>query len=177
MKEINIGDRVRPINDTGEGVVVGIRNGIFDVEDENGFCIPMTADELIVVPSGEKAEQQRAALTAKKGGGNKNTKKAVVKRDAGNAIRDAKVVDLHSDLSRSPSSNIIESQLAKFKYELNRHVGQHGVKIIFIHGQGLEDVLRNELIKELDRRKDKFSYCDAPSPQYKYHTAIKVTVK
>lgn len=47
---MNIGDKVRFLNDIGGGKIVAFRpNGIVMVEDEDGFDIPVLASEVVVV--------------------------------------------------------------------------------------------------------------------------------
>ena len=49
---MNIGDKVRFLNDVGGGKITAFRpNGVVLVEDEDGFDIPMLASEVVVVES------------------------------------------------------------------------------------------------------------------------------
>ena len=49
---MNIGDKVRFLNDVGGGRITAFRpNGVVLVEDEDGFDIPMMASEVVVVES------------------------------------------------------------------------------------------------------------------------------
>lgn len=53
MAKVKIGDRVRFLNDVGEGVVRNVlRSGVAYVEDESGFEIPIMENELVVVTEG-----------------------------------------------------------------------------------------------------------------------------
>lgn len=70
---INIGDKVRFLNDIGGGKVSGFqKNGIVLVEDEDGFEIPMQASEVVVVENTDnqnrpvrKAEPARPVIQEK----------------------------------------------------------------------------------------------------------------
>ncbi len=51
---INIGDKVRFLNDVGDGIVKSIKpGGVAMVEDEDGFDIPCLVDDLVVVETNE----------------------------------------------------------------------------------------------------------------------------
>lgn len=53
--EINIGDKVRFLNDIGGGKVTGFQQGgIVLVEDEDGFEVPVRQSEVVVVPDDDK---------------------------------------------------------------------------------------------------------------------------
>ena len=54
MKNIAIGDKVRVLSSTEEGVVVSIRRDIVEVEIEDGFTIPILDKDLVVVSSSER---------------------------------------------------------------------------------------------------------------------------
>lgn len=57
MQEIQIGDKVRFLNDIGGGKVTGFqKGGIVLVEDEDGFEVPMLQSQVVVIES--KAAQQ-----------------------------------------------------------------------------------------------------------------------
>lgn len=54
---ISIGDKVRSIHSADEGIVKGIhKNNIIDIEIEDGFIIPFSASELVVVSASEEKE-------------------------------------------------------------------------------------------------------------------------
>lgn len=61
--DINIGDKVRFLNDIGGGRVSGFqKNGIVLVEDEDGFEIPVRASEVVVVNNAEQKTKAPNAL-------------------------------------------------------------------------------------------------------------------
>lgn len=61
-KTINIGDKVRFLNDIGGGKVTGFqRGGIVLVEDEDGFEIPVREQEVVLVSNSEKKLTQKSA--------------------------------------------------------------------------------------------------------------------
>lgn len=61
--KINIGDKVRFLNDVGGGIVVKfLKNNMVLVENEDGFEYPINSNEIIVV---EKAKPPEPAQTNK----------------------------------------------------------------------------------------------------------------
>ena len=59
---MNIGDKVRFLNDVGGGVIKGFKpGGIALVEDEDGFDIPCLQDDLVVIDTNEYNFEKPAA--------------------------------------------------------------------------------------------------------------------
>lgn len=59
---VNIGDKVRFLNDVGGGIVTGFRNGgLVLVEDEDGFEIPVLAQEVVVIAPANAAPEPTPA--------------------------------------------------------------------------------------------------------------------
>ena len=58
---MNIGDKVRFLNDVGGGKITGFRQGgIVLVEDEDGFAVPMPQHEVVVIEeSAPKVEKKK----------------------------------------------------------------------------------------------------------------------
>ncbi len=54
---IRVGDRVKFLTDTGEGIVTAIKGAVVTVEVEDGFGIPVTMDQIVAVA---KEEELRA---------------------------------------------------------------------------------------------------------------------
>lgn len=79
-------------------------------------------------------------------------------------------VDLHSheilDNERGMTpGDIKEYQLNVFRRTMNDHIGEHGKRIVFIHGKG-DGVLRKAIIDELKYRYKQCEYQDASFQQY-----------
>ena len=56
---MNIGDQVRFLNDVGGGKITAFRpGGIVLVEDEDGFDVPVSQDEVVVIESQAKQPAQ-----------------------------------------------------------------------------------------------------------------------
>ena len=60
---MNIGDKVRFLNDVGGGKITGFRQGgIVLVEDEDGFAVPMSQHEVVVIEAAApKVEKKKPA--------------------------------------------------------------------------------------------------------------------
>lgn len=59
---MNIGDKVRFLNDVGGGKITAFRpNGVVLVEDDDGFDIPMMASEVVVVESSATKVEKKPA--------------------------------------------------------------------------------------------------------------------
>lgn len=59
---VNIGDKVRFLNDVGGGIVTGFRNGgLVLVEDEDGFEIPVRVQEVVVITPANAAPEPASA--------------------------------------------------------------------------------------------------------------------
>jgi hypothetical protein len=54
MKNIAIGDKVRVLRGTEEGIVVSIKRDIIEIEIEDGFTIPVLDKDLVVVSNSER---------------------------------------------------------------------------------------------------------------------------
>lgn len=60
--EVNIGDKVRFLNDIGGGTVSGFqKGGIVLVQDEDGFEVPVRSSEVVVVTPSANATEQPAS--------------------------------------------------------------------------------------------------------------------
>ncbi|NIK74113.1 hypothetical protein FHS56_001626 [Thermonema lapsum] len=72
---MNIGDRVRLLHDHMEGVVVKIQGNIAEVEIEEGFIIPVAANELVLIAKEENqyfdTTPPKASKSAKESSGSK----------------------------------------------------------------------------------------------------------
>ena len=69
---MNIGDKVRFLNDVGGGKITGFRQGgIVMVEDEDGFAVPMSQHEVVVIeekpssPSLPRKDRENLTLNGK----------------------------------------------------------------------------------------------------------------
>lgn len=156
-----------------EGTVKAVRDGYCIMEDSDGFCWKLAEGEFVVVDV-EERKRQNAMLSQSKPL-KKNEGRVVARKQ--DVIRNDIVVDLHKYSRGHDSAASLQRQLGVVRATLDSYKGKHGVKIVFIHGSGTEDRLRNEIMKVLDGQKGSFDYQDAPADVYRFHTAIKVAVK
>ena len=72
-------------------------------------------------------------------------------------------------------SELLQNQLKRFQEVMDEHKGEHGKKIVFIHGKG-EGILRHAIVNTLNYRYKVHAYQDASFQEYGYG-AIEVTIK
>lgn len=109
-----------------------------------------------------KAEQQRRSKTG------------------ANMPKDIIEVDLHInallDNIEGLSPNVLlNTQMTEFRIMMERNIKRKGQQIVFIHGKG-DGVLRENIIKELNRRYRGCTYEDAPFQKYGFGATM-VTIR
>ena len=167
--QIKVGDRVKFLNEVGEGVVVELKGSVVVVEDENGFDNEYPTSELLVV--GCKAEEaemygnklpELSEILSKEV--SQERKEEIQKAfdvkyanaRATNQMRRGEYmeVDLHfhelvDDNSGLKDRTKIDIQLNHFERMMKIASEQKIRKIIFIHGVG-QGVLRHQIRSRLD---------------------------
>ena len=186
--EFSIGDRVRFLNDEGEGVIVSfLPENKALVEDSTGFSYEHDIKELVpVIPLDkelrkyEKATPDLASLLER------NIDQDLVKRansDFKNMYKGAREndtrgrndyleVDLHAhellESQRGMSNgDIVQYQLRHFERMLRNAEEKKIAKVIFIHGVG-QGILRSEIRKHLSEYYPHCEFMDAPYHIYGY---------
>jgi DNA-nicking Smr family endonuclease len=186
--EFKRGDRVKFLNDEGEGKVVAFPSkGWILVEDKEGFTYEHREDELVLVGNKLKEEEKYHATQpdivdvvernldqnfAKKA---RDQFKLLYKnRDANNVKRKGEVmeVDLHihellDDHARMSNSEIIAVQLEHFERTLRIAENKKIPRVVYIHGIG-QGVLRAEIRKMLHQYYPHCEFLDAPYAHYGY---------
>lgn len=170
--QCEIGNRVRIKDQDIEGYIKDInRDGFLVVDkDEMEWCLFRHQFELV---DNDVHSLQRLVLssyTDKPLKGNKEKRKQ-------EGIRNEIVIDLHPEARGSTPWLKLQNQLEAFKAHLDANRGKHGVRLTFINGNGIEDKLRNALVKILEQRKNEFSFRDGNDIKYRFHTALEVKVK
>lgn len=167
--QIKVGDRVKFLNEVGEGVVVELKGSVVVVEDENGFDNEYPTSELLVV--GCKAEEaemygnklpELSEILSKEVSQERQEEiqKAFdvkyANARATNQMRRGEYmeVDLHfhelvDDNSGLKDRTKIDIQLNHFERMMKIASEQKIRKIIFIHGVG-QGVLRHQIRSRLD---------------------------
>ncbi len=168
-KALKIGDKVRFLNDAGEGVVTQIlENGQVMVEDDNGFEYAHLAGKLIGVENAQVESQayDRAIPTVleilHQEISPEHQKR--VEKDFKTKYREAQStshsaaefeVDLHlhaivdSQRGLSPAV-MLELQIAHFERMLQIGIRQRTKKMVFIHGIG-QGVLRHQIWSRVEQ--------------------------
>ena len=183
--QIKVGDRVKFLNEVGEGVVTELKGRVVVVEDENGFDNEYQASELLVV--GGKAEEaemygnklpELSEILSKEVSQERQEEiqKAFdvkyANARATNQMRRGEYmeVDLHfhelvDDNSGLKDRTKIDIQLNHFERMMKIASEQKIRKIIFIHGVG-QGVLRHQIRSRLDLYYPNCSVRDANPREY-----------
>lgn len=185
MQKVKVGDRVKFLNDVGEGVVIKVETSIAIVEDESGFDHEYDLAELLPV-GGEVEEEERY-------GNNLPDMSEVLSRDiseekqkklqeafdikyanerATNQKRRGEFmeVDLHfhelvEDMSGLKDRTKLDIQLNHFERMMRIAAEQRIRKVIFIHGVG-QGVLRHQIRSRLEMYYPECSVRDANPREY-----------
>ncbi|MDQ3191594.1 MAG: Smr/MutS family protein [Bacteroidota bacterium] len=163
--KFNIGDKVRFLNEKGEGLITGFDNKyIALVEIAEGFEIPFPVKELVKVDIDE-VKQEGVVEKPKLNLDIKGVKKILLEKEESLRPKEAakkhrknievvEEVDLHieqlMDNFRGMSNwEITQVQLNRFVNRLERAIRNKTDKIVFIHGVG-NGVLKAEIRNILD---------------------------
>ena len=186
MQKVKVGDRVKFLNDVGEGVVIKVETSIAIVEDESGFDHEYDLAELLPVVGGEVEEEERY-------GNNLPDMSEVLARDiseekqkklqeafdikyanerATNHKRRGEFmeVDLHfhelvEDMSGLKDRTKLDIQLNHFERMMRIAAEQRIRQVIFIHGVG-QGVLRHQIRSRLEMYYPECSVRDANPREY-----------
>ncbi len=186
--QLNIGDRVKFLNDEGEGKVVSLpKDGLVSVEDKDGFTYEHFIDELVLVGNWNKEyekyqttqpdiidviERNIDPKVAKRA--NDEFKLLYKNKEANSFRRKGEVmeVDLHihellDKHETLTNSEIVEIQLKHFERTLRIAETKKIARVIYIHGVG-QGVLRAEIRKMLHQFYPNCEFMDAPYQNYGY---------
>jgi hypothetical protein len=187
-REFKVGDRVRFLNDEGEGVILSFPSPhIALVEDSTGFAYEHELRELVhVVPLDkelkkyEEVNPDLASLLERNIDAEMVKKanadfKAIYKGKQGSEIKgkgDWMEVDLHAhELLESQrgmtNGDIVVYQLEHFERMLRNAEEKKMKRVIFIHGVG-QGVLRQEIRRILNEYYPHCEFMDAPYHIYGY---------
>jgi Smr domain len=186
--EFRIKDRVRFLNEPGEGVVTGFPSpGMIMVRDKTGFEYPHPVSELVPVSSrmeeemkydrvrpeiSDLVERNIDARLAKAAQDEfkvlYNNKNATTDRRKGELmevdLHIHELVDSHQGLT---NYEIVQIQLEHFERTLRNAEEKKIPRVIFIHGVG-QGVLRAEIRKMLESYYPNATFMDAPYNIYGY---------
>lgn len=187
-KEFKVGDKVRFLNDEGEGIILSFPSpNIALVEDSTGFAYEHELRELVhVVPLDkelrkyEEVNPDLASLLERNIDAEMVKKanadfKAIYKGKQGSEIKgkgDWMEVDLHAhELLESQrgmtNGDIVVYQIEHFERMLRNAEEKKMKRVIFIHGVG-QGVLRQEIRRILNEYYPHCEFMDAPYHIYGY---------
>ncbi len=179
--QFKVGDKVRFLNEVGEGKIVSIVNeGRVVVENEDGFDVEYLVSDLVPTSSGqdykldgieyvesvnekinaETKEEQLREFTRKFNHLEKPVDSDIHEID----LHIEELIDSHRGLS---NAQILSIQMTNFTRSLNVAMRAKARKLIVIHGVG-EGVLKAEIRKELFYHYPELSHHDADYRKYGY---------
>ena len=177
ISDIHIHDKVRFLDSVGEGVVVKIdaKQNLVYVQDEDGFDIPMPAQQIVVIAATPIQHERETTLPSEGDKKSKEEGTAHIAHTAAKGKKEAKKdnileVDLHiaqlvDHWQNMQRGEILELQLSTFHKTMRNNIKNRGQKIVFIHGKG-EGILKAAINKELDKAYPTCQYHDASFAQY-----------
>ncbi|MBQ0033976.1 MAG: Smr/MutS family protein [Bacteroidales bacterium] len=175
---MKVGDKVRFLDSVGEGVVRRIdeQKGLAYVEDQDGFEIPTTLSQCVVIKNPDAdiqktyrpvpklirdkqlAEKQQPKPQPQAGNGKKEEKKD-----------DLLEVDLHVEALRPGvvmnRQDALQLQIQTFRKTMGVHLKHKGQRIVFIHGKG-DGVLKQEILRLLHNEYRTCFYMEASMQKY-----------
>lgn len=170
---MKIGDFVSFVSTTGSGIVTDFLPDGRVLVDEDGMEIPYMQSELVVLNSNAIAANNCMVNSFAE-------ERVYSKPKKSQKVRKAVEIDLHAE--KLPSylrglrvRNICETQVRYFLDVLKENAGKRGMRFVFIHGKGA-GILREELKRELNKRKEQFMYNAANYLHYDFNSALEVVV-
>jgi hypothetical protein len=185
MREIRVGDRVKFLNDVGEGVVLEIKGALAVVEDEDGFDREHPLKDLISV-GGKQEEAEMygnklpdlSEILARDMSEERQKKiqdvfdvkyanaRATNQKRRGEYME----IDLHfhelvDDISGLKDRTKLDIQLNHFERMMRIAAEQKIKRIVFIHGVG-EGVLRHQIRSRLEMYYPECTVRDANPREY-----------
>ena len=133
---MNIGDKVRFLNDVGGGIIKGFRpGGIVLVEGEDGFEMPVSQQEVVVIEERTSKTEKKTAVPATK---------QTVKPHAPEKKEEKKVLDGRSYLQSktvkpADEEEVVDEQLEAKIIRLERAIQQQALTI-----QRLEQTIQKD---------------------------------
>lgn len=185
MREIKVGDRVKFLNDVGEGVVLELSIGKAVVEDINGFDREYDVSELIAVGGAEEeaemygnklpdldqilkrdiSEEKQKKIQEQFEIKYANARATNQKRRGEHMEVDLHLHELVDEMSGLKDRTKLDIQLNHFERMMNIALEQKIRRVIFIHGVG-QGVLRHQIRSRLEMFYPNCSVRDANPREY-----------
>lgn len=157
--KFSIGDRVRFLNEKGEGIVTKfINKTTIGITIEDGFEIPYLISELVAIhdasevkkiPEVASFEPKKNSLKKKIRSTSSDVSKPHVKNNPANKMEiDLHIEELMDDYKRMSNAEIIQAQLRYFQKALDKAINNNYRSLTVIHGVGngrLKQEVRNIL--------------------------------
>ena len=187
MREIKVGDRVKFLNDVGEGVVLEIKCDIFVVEDEDGFNREYKSHDLINVGAADDerymydnklpdlsevlardiSEERQKKIQEEFEFKYANARKTNQKKRGEFMEVDLHFHELVEDMSGLKDRTKLDIQLNHFERMMKIATEQRIRRVVFIHGVG-QGVLRHQIRSRLDMYYPNSTVRDANPREYGY---------
>ena len=187
MQEIKVGDRVKFLNDVGEGIVLEIKCDIYVIEDEDGFFREFKLNDLINVGNADDESEMYSNKLPdlsevlardiseerqKKIQEEFELKYANVSLTNQKKRGEYMEVDLHfhelvEDMSGLKDRTKLDIQLNHFERMMKIAIEQRIRRVVFIHGVG-QGVLRHRIRSRLDMYYPNCTVRDANPREYGY---------
>ena len=187
MQEIKVGDRVKFLNDVGEGIVLEIKCDIYVIEDEDGFFREFKLNDLINVGNADDESEMYSNKLPdlsevlardiseerqKKIQEEFELKYANVRLTNQKKRGEYMEVDLHfhelvEDMSCLKDRTKLDIQLNHFERMMKIAIEQRIRRVVFIHGVG-QGVLRHQIRSRLDMYYPNCTVRDANPREYGY---------
>ncbi|MAO47077.1 MAG: hypothetical protein CL823_08005 [Crocinitomicaceae bacterium] len=185
MREIKVGDRVKFLNDVGEGVVLELSIGKAVVEDTNGFDREYDVSELIAVGGAEEeaemygnklpdldqilkrdiSEEKQKKIQEQFEIKYANARATNQKRRGEHMEVDLHLHELVDEMSGLKDRTKLDIQLNHFERMMKIALEQKIRRVIFIHGVG-QGVLRHQIRSRLEMFYPNCSVRDANPREY-----------
>ncbi len=185
MREIKVGDRVKFLNDVGEGVVLELSIGKAVVEDTNGFDREYDVSELIAVGGAEEeaemygnklpdldqilkrdiSEEKKKKIQEQFEIKYANARATNQKRRGEHMEVDLHLHELVDEMSGLKDRTKLDIQLNHFERMMKIALEQKIRRVIFIHGVG-QGVLRHQIRSRLEMFYPNCSVRDANPREY-----------
>ncbi|MDT0622760.1 Smr/MutS family protein [Croceitalea vernalis] len=167
MSKFKIGDKVEVLDEAAKGMVIAIQTDIITIEDEDGFKLDFTPNQLLLLEGAFEVSSFEVAeiKTQKEEKARKNF--TVVKPKERSAPRmevDLHIHQLTASTRGMTNFEMLNLQLDTAKRQLEFAMIKRIQKVVFIHGVG-EGVLKEEL-KYLFNRYENIKHYDAEYQKY-----------
>lgn len=150
-----VGDKVRPVDEQGEGLIVCFEGEIIHVEMDYGLTIEYRPSEIVKVADSSDIKMSSIIGDEKHFRKNSDYSKPIkakktIRKESGIWEVDLHVHEITEETNNLSSHKLLQIQMHHFESKLTEAINRGVSKVIFIHGRG-KGKLRNEIRLVLDR--------------------------